>query len=260
MKPYQRWIVLPDLQIPYHDPKALAAVEAYMKDVQKSRNPFVGWLQLGDFLDLDELSRWNQGYEASIEGNLQRSFDAGNEFLDRHAKIMQGKRKKRNFKMIIIQGNHDFRTVDYGKKHPHMREHCDFEKNLNLKERRIQYVKFWETDEMVRLGKAHFCHGRFTNKYHAAKMVDTYGVCVYYGHTHDVMEMPKVLRGDDSTLVGKSLGTLCLYNQKYLKGAPTNWQQSFSEFFIFPDGNFQEVTHKLFNHKFMGLNGKVYRG
>lgn len=259
-KPYQRWIVLPDLQIPYIDPRSVKAVEDYIKDVQKSSNRFDGWLQLGDFLDLDELSRYNVGYEASIEGNLQRSFDAGNEFLDRHQKLMQGNRKTQNYRMVILQGNHDYRIVDFGRKYPHMKEHCDFEKNLKFRNRKIEYIKFWEKDELFKLGKAHFGHGRYLTKYHAFKMADVYGVNIYYGHTHDVMEMPKVMRGDDSTLVGKSLGTLCDYKQKYLKGAPTNWQQAITEFFIFPDGNFQEFTHRIFKHRFVGLNGKVYQG
>ena len=42
-------------------------------------------------------------------------------------------------------------------------------------------------------------------------MVMAYGVCIFYGHTHDVMEFPLVTWGDNRTLVGKSLGCLCDY-------------------------------------------------
>ena len=99
-KPYERWLVLPDLQIPYEDKRTLEALEMYIKDVQKSRNPFVGWLQIGDMLDFDELSRWNVGYEASIKGNLAESFERGNSFLDRHQALMG-----ENCKFVILQGN-----------------------------------------------------------------------------------------------------------------------------------------------------------
>lgn len=252
---YERWIVLPDLQIPYEDKRTMEALEAYIKDVQKSNNPFVGWLQIGDMLDFDELSRWNVGYEASIKGNLAESFERGNSFLDRHQALMG-----ENCKMVILQGNHDFRTVDFGLKYPSMKEFVDYEHNLNLEARGIQYVKCWETGAMYQKGNAYFTHGKFLNKYHAFKMVDTYGVCVYYGHTHDVMEFPKSTWGNDKTLVGKSLGCLCEYEQTYMKGSPSNWQQSFSEFFFFKDGLFQEITTKIFNHRFVGQNGKVYRG
>lgn len=255
---YERWLVLPDLQLPYEDKQTLEALEEYIKDVQTSRNPFVGWLHIGDFLDFDELSRWNSGYEASIKGNLAESFERGNSFLDRHQALMSLSGK--DFKMVMLQGNHDYRTVDFGLKNPHMAQFCNYEKNLRLEERGINFVKSWETGDMYQKGNAYFTHGKFLNKYHAFKMVDTYGVCVYYGHTHDVMEFPKSTWGNDKTLVGKSLGCLCSYEQSYMKGAPSNWQQAFAEFYFFPDGYFQEITTKIFKHRFVGQNGKVYQG
>lgn len=100
MKKYERWLVLPDLQIPYHDTKTLDALERYVEDVQRSRNPFVGWLMIGDFLDFDELSRYNVGYEASIKGNLSESFERGNTFLDRWRQLMGD-----DCKMVLLQGN-----------------------------------------------------------------------------------------------------------------------------------------------------------
>jgi hypothetical protein len=254
-KPYERVLVLPDLQIPYHDTRTLDALERYVEDVQKSRNPFVRLVILGDTLDFDELSRYNVGYEASIKGNLAESFERGNSFLDRWQQLMG-----EDCKFVMLQGNHDYRTVDFGLKYPHLKEFCDYERNLRLEVRGINFIKCWEKGEMYQLGNAYFTHGKFLNKYHAFKMVDTYGVCVYYGHTHDVMEFPRSAWGNDKTLVGKSLGCLCLYEQSYMKGSPSNWQQAFSEFYIFRDGFFQEITTKIFNHRFVGQNGKVYQG
>lgn len=258
MKKLQRWIVLPDLQIPYEDERTIKAIETYMKDVAKSSHPFDGWLQLGDFLDFNELSRFNSGYEASIKEDVAETFSAGNQFLDRQQKIILSGNK--NAKFVLLQGNHDFRSVDYALKFPFLKGILDFEKNLRLKERGIRYVKCWENKEnLFRLGNAYFMHGNFTPLNHAKKMVETYGVCVFYGHTHDVMEFPKSLRGKDRTITGKSLGTLCKYDQKYLKGNPTNWQQAFSEFWILPDDYFQEETVKIFKHRFL-RNGKIYHG
>lgn len=252
---YERWLVLPDIHIPHEDKRTFEALEQYVIDVQKTRNKFTGWLQLGDFLDLEELSRWTKDYEASIKGDLAESFERGNTFLDKWRGLLGD-----NCRMVMLQGNHDYRTVDFGLKYPHLSQHTNFERNLRLEERNIKYVKCWETGEMFQIGNAYFTHGRFLNKYHSSKMVDTYGVCTFYGHTHDVMEMPKVQYGNDKTLVGKSLGCLCLYEQSYMKGAPSNWQQAFAEFFVFKDGMFQENTIKIFDHRFIGLNGKVYKG
>lgn len=253
-KAYERWLVLPDIHVPYEDKRTFEALEKYVIDVQKSRNPFVGWLQLGDFLDLDELGRWNKDYEASIKGNLAESFERGNSFLDHWQQLMG-----EDCKFVMLQGNHDYRTVDFGLKNPHLSQHCNFERNLRLEERGINYVKFWETGKMYQLGNAFFAHGLSTGLNHAKLSVEKMGVCIFYGHTHDVMEFPKVQYGNDKTLVGKSLGCLCLYEQSYLKGAPTRWQQSFSEFDVFRDGYFQEHTTKIFKHRFVGRNGKVYQ-
>lgn len=100
MQEYERWLVIPDLQIPYQDVRTLKAIEQYVKDVQASSDPFVGFIQMGDFLDFNELSRWNTGYEASIIGDVKASFDAGNEFLDRWRKLLG-----EDCKMVLLQGN-----------------------------------------------------------------------------------------------------------------------------------------------------------
>lgn len=100
---YERWIVLPDTQIPFEDKRTLRALEAYIEDVQKSDDPFVGWIQMGDFLDFDELSRWNIGYEASIKGDVRKSFEAGNKFLDRHQALMALSGKP--YEMVLLEGN-----------------------------------------------------------------------------------------------------------------------------------------------------------
>ena len=255
MKEYERWLVLPDLQIPYQDVRTLKAIEQYVKEVQASDDPFVGMIQMGDFLDFNELSRWNVGYEASIVGDVASSFEAGNEFLDKWRKLLG-----EDCKMVLLQGNHDYRTVDTGRKYPHLAGLLDYAHNLKLQSRGIKFVKCWEEHAMFVKGKAYFTHGNFLNKYHAFKMVDTYGVCIYYGHTHDVMEFPKGTWGQDKTLVGKSLGCLCIYNMPYMQTKPSNWQQAFSEFSFFKNGFFQEITTKIYQHRFIGRNGKVYRG
>lgn len=258
-KQYERWLVLPDAQIPYQDKKTIKAIEKYMLDVAGSDHPYDGWLQLGDLLDFNELSKYNSGYEASIKEEVFETFQAGNKFLDRQQEIIRMGNK--NAKFVLLQGNHDYRAVDYSLRFPFLRGVLNYERNLKLKERGIEYIKCWEDkSRMLKLGKAYFTHGNFTGQNHAKKMVDVYAVNVFYGHLHDVQEFPKQIMGTDKTIVGKSLGCICDYSQKYMQGNPSNWQQAFSEFYIFPDGYFTEYTTRIFKHRFVAQNGKVYTG
>jgi hypothetical protein len=70
-------IVIPDMQVPYHDPRAVRAVQNFVGDYQPDELYCVG-----DEADSPEPSRWNKGLVGEFEGTLQ----AG---LDRTAAIMK---------------------------------------------------------------------------------------------------------------------------------------------------------------------------
>lgn len=248
-----RWIVLPDMQVPYEDKRTLAVVEAYMAD-----HKWDGYLNLGDFLDFNEISTHTEGKRGAVVERVSKTFAAGNEILDRHQAII----RKGNpaAQMVVLEGNHDYRATSYTEKHHELGDLLDVPKGLRLAERKIEWVPAWSKGKLFRLGNAYFTHGLITSKYHAAVMAQRYGVCIYYGHTHDVMEFPVVLRGNNKTIVGKSLGCLCRYDQSYLKGAPTNWQQAFAVFHVMPDGFYTEHTVRIFKHRFVSPEGKLYQG
>jgi predicted phosphodiesterase len=252
LKP-ERWIVLPDMQVPYHDTKTLRAVESCM-----AANRFDGYINLGDFLDFNEISSYNDGYPGRIAEQVDQTFKVGNEILDRHQAIIRRRNPKARF--VLIEGNHDYRAVTYTEKHPELGGILSVPKQLRLKARKFEWIPSWSKGKLFKLGNAYFTHGLALSKYHAAVMAAKFGVCIYYGHTHDVMEFPMVQLGADKTIVGKSLGCLCRYDQKYLKGAPTNWQQAFAIFYLFPDGYYTEQTIRIFKHRFVGPDGVVYDG
>ncbi len=191
-----------------------------------------------------------------VHEKVDETFDAANEILDRHVAIVR--KRNRKAQMVLLQGNHDYRAISYAERYPHLRQILDVPRNLRLKERKVDWVECWAKGKLFKLGHAHFTHGLFVNKYHAAKMVDHFGVPIYYGHTHDVMTYPKVVHGEDKTLEGGSLGCLCLYAQRYLKGAPTNWQQAVTTMFLQPNGNYNLYISRIFNHRFVGPDGVMY--
>jgi hypothetical protein len=241
---------LPDLQVPFEDKRSLAAVEKYML-----AHRWDGWLQLGDFLDFDALSTYVEGKPGSVLAGVAETFEAGNRILDKHQNIV---RENPDAKMVLLQGNHDYRAVAYAEKHPGLKKHLDVATNLRLKERGIKWVRSWEKGELYKIGNAYFTHGLLTGKYAASRMVDHYGVCVYFGHTHDVSFFPKVRHGDDKTLEGGSLGCLCNYSQRYMRGAPHNWQQAVTTMFVQPNGAYNLYVSRIFAHKFIGPDGILY--
>lgn len=247
----QRWAVLPDCQVPYHDVRSLAAVEKYL-----AAHRWDGYINLGDLCDFNEISRYNEGFPGRVKERVDQTFAAVNAILDRHQSIIRARNKDARF--VLLEGNHDYRAVAYTEQHPELGKTLSVPDNLRLKERGFEWVPNWSKGKLFKLGNAYFSHGLSTTKYHSSVMAARYGVCIFYGHTHDIQEFPMVLHGPDKTIVGKSLGCLCKYNQKYLKGAPTNWMQAVSTFFIFPDGYFTEYTSKIFRHKFVGPDGILY--
>lgn len=241
------------MQVPYEDKLTLRAVEKYM-----AAHRWDGYLNLGDFLDFNELSDFVKGKPGDVKEDVADTFDAGNAVLDRHCKLVRAKNHKA--RMVLLQGNHDYRAVRKGKEDTGLKKHLDVPRNLRLKERGIEWVKSWEDGVLFKLGNAHFMHGRYTGLHHAAKTANSYGVCTYYGHNHDVMLWPKTNLGDDKTIEAGSLGCLCRYDQRYLQGAPTNWQQAVSTLYLLEGGFYNLYVTRIFKHRFVGPDGVVYDG
>lgn len=250
----QRWLIVPDMQVPYHDKRSLAALEKYMAEER-----WDGVLYLGDFIDLDCISSHNKERLREVEGKrIFKDYEIANEILDRHQRIVRSKNKDAQF--VLLEGNHEYRMERYIDANPQMEGMIEVELGLRLKERRIKWVRAWSKGDIYTIGKANFTHGQYTTQYHAAKMVNNYGDNIFYGHTHDVMTYSRVMRGRDKTIVGQSLGCLCQYELSYIKKNPTNWQQAFGVFYFMPSGHFTYYVPRIFNHKFVAPNGKIYEG
>lgn len=242
-------LVVPDLQVPYQDTRSLAAVEKVMKDYQWDEI-----IQLGDFMDFDCISTHNTGKLRSIEGKtIRKDYIEGNKILDRWQRLAP------KAKIVILEGNHDERMLRYLDANPQLVGSLEVPIGLRLEERGIRWVPYWSLGEVYKVGNAYFAHGQYTNEFHSKKMVSRFGVNIFYGHLHDMQCYPLVLRGEDKTLVGQSMGCLCRYDQAFLKGVPTNWQQGFGTFHFKPNGYFTYYITRIFNHEFV-YNWKEYKG
>lgn len=241
-------LVIPDLQIPYEDKRSLNAVEKLMADHEWDEI-----VQIGDFVDLDCISSHNKNNLRAVSNkSLFKDYDYANSILDRWQRLTKAK-------ITIIEGNHEYRIERYIDANPQLEGLVEVPVGLKLKTRSINWIPYWSSGELYKIGKACFIHGQYTNEHHAKKTVSRFGDNVFYGHTHDVMCFSQVLRGKDKTIVGQSLGCLCDYSQSYLQGRPTNWQQAIAVFHFFPDGYFQYNVIRIFKHRFY-YGGKIYEG
>lgn len=247
----ERWVVLPDLQAPYHDKATLAAVEKLMGEYF-----FHGYLQIGDFLDFDCISSHNKNKLRLVEGKrIHKDYEIAAEILDRHQALIRANNP--NAKFVIIEGNHEYRMEAWLDANPAAAGFgMEVPSALEFGRRGITWIPFWSTGKAYRIGKAKFIHGRYTNQYHAAKHAQNYGCNIFYGHTHDIQTYSKEMQGEDNTIVGQSLGCLCR-NQSYMQGRPNKWQQAFAVFEFFPDGFFTYNIIRIFRHRF-AYNGKIY--
>lgn len=249
-----RVLVSPDAQLPYEDKEACNAVEQYVAD-----NRFDEWVDLGDFLDLDFLSRHNKGKARLNAGKmLKEHYAYGREVLDRRLDCLR--KNNRRATMTLIEGNHDYRVEALLDEQPEFEGMIEVAEGLGLAERKIQWIRSWRDGTIYKIGKAAFTHGLYTSTYHARKMVENYCCNIFYGHVHDVQQFSKVMHGHDEVVVGQAMGCLCRLDQAYIKQNPKNWQLAFGDFFFRPDGMFTYYIPRIFDGQFTAPSGKTYKG
>lgn len=250
----KKWLIISDLQIPFEDVKALSAVEKYM-----AAHRWDGLLYIGDFLDFDMISSFNVGKPRLTQNRyIEGDYAHANKILDRHQAIVRKRNPKAKF--VLLEGNHEERITRFIDSIPALQGTLEVENGLRLEERGIEWIQCWSKGEVYKIGHATFTHGLYTNKYHAAKMLDAEAASIFYGHTHDMMCIPRTRRDKNDLQVGQSLGCLCEIEQSYMKGKPSNWNQGFGVFFFYPDGTYTYYTPRIFSGRFIGPDGVNYEG
>lgn len=219
-----------------------------------------GYLNLGDFVDMDSISSFNKGKPGNTEGRyISEDFALANKILDRHQWLIWENNPYAKF--VMLEGNHEERIERFLAENPTFKGQISLEKDLRLKERGFEWIKSWSKGEFYSIGKAKFHHGEKTGQYHAKQMVTDYGCSIFYGHVHDMMCIPINHKGDHESIhVGQSLGCLCNFDLPYMRGKAHKWQQGFGVFYFQLDGNFTYYTPRIFDHKFIGPDGILYDG
>jgi len=210
----------------------------------------------GDLVDNNSISSHNAGNLRAIDGEtiLKDYEHIQKNIMDPLEQATPGAQK------ILLEGNHEYRAERLVSAQPQLAGLVEAQYGLGLERRGWLWVPYWTTGKTWDNGKASFGHGRYTNLHHAYKHALAYGRNFYYGHLHDIQEHTVERDGDDSKFEAASLGCLCEYRQFYMQGRPSRWQQAFSIFRFQKNGHFNRYTVRIFDHKFLDPEDKLYKG
>lgn len=219
----KRIVVVSDLQVPYHNQKAVNSVCEFIADWQ----PDV-LLNVGDDTDSPEPSRWNRGMAGEYAGTLQKNLDATH---DVHRQFRDALGDK---PYHVMRSNHGDRVETYARRYaPALSSLTSLfiENLLRYDELDITYHR--------RLFEFHpgwvLAHGDEgglvqTPGSTAMGLVRRLGKSVICGHTHKLgmQHETRGMLGKPQFLFGVEVGHLMdMSKASYLKTGTANWSSGF---------------------------------
>ncbi|MFI9202611.1 metallophosphoesterase [Streptomyces sp. NPDC053048] len=225
----KRIVIISDLQVPYHEPKALSNLINFIGDYQPDE-----LYQIGDLNDYETPSRWNEGTRLEYRQQVRSDSETTKR------KVLEPIRRVYEGLFGILEGNHDLRPRTYlSNKAPALAEYADdfhFSKLLDFDGFGIDLTpSFHPVGPDTALIHGHEIKGMSniagtTAFNHAAKAVRN----VVMGHTHRL----GVRRQGPSHLGGLRWGfevghLMDPRKAQYLgAGAVANWQAGFGILYV----------------------------
>jgi hypothetical protein len=222
-----KWIVISDMQVPFHDPKTISSLYRFIEATQPD-----GLLVVGDELDSPAPSQWQKGYAGEYSGTLQKEID------DCHG-VLQGFRAALGEGPIhLSRSNHGDRIRKYINRYAPALDSLrglDYSVLLGFAELGITYHRqpFEFAPGWV---LAHCDEGPSTQTAGgtALGLAKKWGKSVVGGHTHKagLQHQHLSLNGKINTqLFGLEVGHLMRFGNgknsaDYLKAGAANWQQA----------------------------------
>lgn len=222
----KRIAIVSDLQVPFHDRKAVKAVIKFLGDWQPEEVVLIG-----DCLDFPQPSRWNKDTRGEFEGSI---FEDVEYFKER---VLTPLREVYDGPVGMHEGNHDRRPRDYleknspalaGSKLFHIETLCDFERfEIDLLPTFYEIAPGWVSTH-GHMGKISLSQTAGGTALGAAKK---FSKSVVMGHTHrlGISSHTTGYGGKVSqTVTGMEVGNLMdMKLAHYLKEGTANWQQGF---------------------------------
>ncbi|AXC36066.1 recombination directionality factor [Mycobacterium phage Magnar] len=222
----QRIAVLPDVQLPYSDIKALRGFIQFVADTQ----PDV-LLGIGDYMDYPSPARWSKGSAEEFLPQLQKHNEIGKKFLQEIRDVYDGP-------FLMHEGNHDLRPRQYLARYApalgEMEEAFHFQNMLDFDSFGIELLPdFYDIapgwiSTHGHMGKISLSQIAGSTALNGAKKFQK---SIVMGHTHRLAVVNhsfgyagRVVQ----TVTGFEVGHMMDQKQaKYLQLATGNWQQGF---------------------------------
>ena len=218
----ERIVVVSDLQIPYHDPKAVHNLIDFIKRYKPDRV-----VSIGDEIDMPQISKWNRGRAGEFAGSLGRDRDITVKLLEK-LRVTD-----------VIRSNHTDRLFNYIASQaaglagiPELQ----LQNFLRLSELGITY---WKQPMPIAPGwvAVHGDQGRISQVagQTALKQAQSHGKSLVCGHTHrlGVTSLTEASGGIvGRILTGLEVGNLMDFKKAHYTNGSANWQQGFGILYV----------------------------
>lgn len=245
-----RLVAQPDMHVPEHDE---AALDAYCEFLEWYKPH--GLVNLGDFMEMGSVSHWD-----ARDAKPRRFIPEVKTARTVLGRIDKAAGPQCVFKRYLMGNHEDWLDQLLVLKVPELVDGLEdvleggltVQTFLKLKEFGYRVIPL---NEILQVGDLHFIHGYYTNKHHAAKHLEIFGVNLVYGHLHDVQSHSGV--SVNGVHEATSLGCLRTLNAPFMKGKPNNWSHAFGIIEFTNDGRFTKSVPIMVNGRF-SYNGRVF--
>ena len=253
----RRNFVFSDLQIPYHNRKALSIAVSRCKDYLDSCS-FKGETYctiIGDFMDNKPLMGKDKQRRPTLQTDELKELDL--EFIEA-AKILEEIEKvlPKGCVKVFLKGNHEDRADKIIEKPDgiYWKRHLDIDDRLGLTARGWKVFKY---NESWKLGHLHYTHGAFFGKHHAWQHAQHWCKNVMYGHTHQIQVFTMSSPVRELPVWSGSIGCLADVSPEWHRNKPNSHEHAFAEVSYIGE-DFFPVIHRIIKGKLV-VNGKVYK-
>ena len=243
----KNWVIVPDLQVPFHDKGAVKAFGRFIEWYQPS-----GVACVGDEIDFQGISKWSQGTELEWESDIGKDRDETVEVM------------KRLQVTDIVRSNHRDRLYNKIRMAaPGLRKAPEFHIENFMKYKELGITDHGETMDIAPGWIV--MHGDQGNVQPTAGatalgLAKRSGVSVICGHTHraGLTHYTQAVDGKTKISFGMEVGHMMdIKAAKYIKGGLFTWAQAFGLLTVVGDTVHPKIVF-IVNNSFE-VNGKIFK-